>query len=153
MHMRGAAAFLRRAMLVLLVLVPVACSSILDSLLGIYQGPMPDQADIVNEVVIVRIVSTQPSTGIQNFYLDRVRFLEANDPHNVNRVVEATARDVQGRVDELGLRVGDRIRISTRFFGTMRTAGLHQVPNWPGHDYFEYPIGFHFLTAVERVSP
>ncbi|HEV2148819.1 MAG TPA: hypothetical protein VGR37_15550 [Longimicrobiaceae bacterium] len=125
-----------------------------ESILGIYRGPEPSRESIVGETVIIRWVSGQPETGIQRFYVDRERYL-TSAPHNINRIVEVTSRDIQPAVAEMQLKVGERVRISTTFH-SFRTVGelSRYFENWP-HDkkYHEYPIGFHVLTSVERVAP
>ena len=128
------------------------CESALLTLIGAYPGPNPDQADITAERVIVRFVSRPVEGGTQYYYVDRVRLLES-EPHDINRVVEVIPGEVQPRVRELGLQVGDTIRISTRYVSNREAGDLGKyVPNWPFDKYGEYPIGFHTLTAVERVS-
>ena len=128
------------------------CESALLTLIGAYPGPGPDQTDIAAETVIVRTASEQAETGIEFFLVDRVHLLKTR-PHDINRVVEVMSRDVQAEVSELGLQVGDTIRISTRYVSNREAGDLGKyVPNWPFDKYGEYPIGFHTLTAVERVS-
>jgi hypothetical protein len=119
-----------------------------DGLLGIYNGPQPAQTDITEEVVVVRSWDVTPS-GQHQYIMDRVRFTEAGDPHNVNRVVwvsttEATAAAVIG----LDLQTGDRVTISTEFSGVRQIGELTEVPNWPGHRSTEYPIGVHLFTSA-----
>jgi hypothetical protein len=135
-----------------LITLPLAgCGDILEgSFWGTYKGELPVEQRIEDERVIVRIISTSPGFNIQNFYVDRVQYLEANDPHNVNRIVEVTAREVQPLVDQLKLQVGDTIRISTRYEGIATGSKRQAIPDWPGHRYREFPIGFHALTAVEK---
>jgi hypothetical protein len=135
-----------------LALMP-ACGSIADSLLNTYTGPRPSQDDISSEIAIVRTVEVQPGTGIQSFFLDRERFL-TTAPHDINRVVLVTARDVQPAVTPMQLEVGDRVRISTEFI-SFREAGdlARYVPDWPFDKYDEYLLGFHALTEIERLAP
>jgi hypothetical protein len=122
-------------------------------LLGVYTGPPPSKADIVAETVIVRTARKQAETGISFFHVDRVRLLNTS-PHDINRVVEVTSRDVQPVVEQLGVQVGDTLRISTRYLANQEVGGLGEyVPDWPFDRYDEYTIGFHVLTAVERVGP
>ena len=147
---------LRQLVGAVLVIVPVlstaACESAALTLLGAYDGPSPDRTDIVAETVIVRTARRQVETGIEFFLVDRVLLLEAK-PHNINRIVEVMSRDIQMEVSELGLQVGDTIRISTRYVSNREVGGLgKQVPDWPYDKWDEYPIGFHTLTSVERVT-
>lgn len=142
-----------QAMLVAMGVLLTGCDGILGSLTRTYPGPAPSRDDITAETVIVRTVSAQPGTGILFFYVDRVRFLES-DPHNINRVVEVTSRDIHPAVTALALKVGDRVRISTRFLSHREAGALgNHIPNWPFDRYDEYPLGLHALSAVERVAP
>lgn len=135
------------------VLLTSGCDSILGSLTRTYPGPAPSREDVMEETVIVRTVHAQRDTGILFFYVDRVRFLES-DPHNINRVVEVTSRDIHPAVDALRLKVGDRIRISTRFLSHREAGDLGKhIPNWPFDRYDEYLLGLHALRSVERVAP
>jgi hypothetical protein len=135
------------------VLATPGCDGILGSLTRTYPGPEPSREDIAAETVIVRTVSTQPGTGFLFFYVDRERFL-ASDPHNINRVVEVTSRDLHPAVAALELKPGDRVRISTRFLSLREAGALGQhVPNWPLDRYDEYLLGLHALTSIERVAP
>jgi hypothetical protein len=129
------------------------CESAVLTLLGAYDGPNPDQANISAERVIVRFASQPAESGAQHFYVDRLRLLETR-PHDINRVVELVPGDVQSEVSRLGLEVGDTITISTRYLIDHEAGDLGKyVPDWPFDRYGEYPIGFHTLTAVERVNP
>ncbi|HEX7241817.1 MAG TPA: hypothetical protein VF263_16165 [Longimicrobiaceae bacterium] len=149
---RTASRSIRSACLGVLVLL-AGCDTLFGSLTGAYRGPRPSETDIAGETVVVRTVDTQPATGIRFYHVDRVRFLDAGDPHHVDRVVEVHSRDVQPAVERLALKVGDRVRISTRYVETRLVGGLgDRVPDWPGHGYDEYPIGFHALTSVERAQ-
>lgn len=104
-----------RAMLTgVALLLTSGCDGIVGSLTRAYPGPAPSQDHITEETVIVRTVRAEPGTGILFFYVDRVRYLET-DPYNINRVVEVTSRDIHPAVEPLGLKVGDRIQISTQF--------------------------------------
>lgn len=135
------------------ILLASGCDSIFGSLTSTYPGPAPSKDDIAGETVIVRTVSAQPGTGILFFYVDRVRFLES-EPHNINRVVEVTSRDIHPEVVALGVTVGDRLRISTQFLSYREAGDLGKhVPNWPFDKYDEYLIGLHALTSVQRVDP
>ena len=129
-----------------------ACDSIVGVLTGAYRGPRPAGDNIASEVVIVRSINRQPS-GVALLILDRVRYSENGDPHDVNRVAEALTTQVQPAFDALDVHVGDRLVVSTTFIQVGETGELRQVPNWPGHDYPEYPIGVHYLTAVAKAAP
>jgi hypothetical protein len=115
-----------------------------------YRGPVPDREPIVEEVVIIRKVGS--SGEVLLFVADRVRYLEGGKPHNVNRVVRVQTAD-QAMVTPLNLVVGDRVVISTSFASIGDAAEMTEVPDWPGHRYYEYPIGVHVLTAIRRTAP
>ncbi|HEX8359005.1 MAG TPA: hypothetical protein VF613_02730 [Longimicrobium sp.] len=136
----------------LCLLSAAACESAALTLIGAYPGPNPDRTDIVAETVIVRTAREQAETGIEFFLFDRVRVLKTK-PHDINRIVEVMSRDIQAEVSRLDLQVGDTILISTRYVADREAGELGEyVPDWPFDKYGEYPIGFHTLTAVERVS-
>jgi hypothetical protein len=148
-------AFFRGLVLTAALLASVAtgaCDSVFAALTGVYRGPRPAHENIESEVVIVRSINRQPS-GVALLILDRIRYSENGDPHDVNRVVEALTTQVQSAFDALNVRVGDRLVVSTSFIQVGETGDLREVPNWPGHDYAEYPIGLHYLTAVARATP
>jgi hypothetical protein len=138
------------ATLALAGLASAGCGDILGWLSGAYDGPRPDQDPLSGEIVILR---NTPARADDRLLLDRVRYLEGGDPHNVNRVIYAVTSDVRDQVAALNLRPGDRLVISTRFQGIAEAAELNEVPNWPGHDYFEYPVAQHALTAIARAAP
>ncbi|HEX6911470.1 MAG TPA: hypothetical protein VF142_13785 [Longimicrobium sp.] len=116
---------------------------------GAYRGPTPDPVGLTNEVVIIRSIQTGPQAI--RFLADRVTYLEAGDPHDVNRVIRAgTSPDNWELVRDLGFTVGERVTISTRFAYIGDASDLTAVPEWPGHDFREYPIGVHVLTAIAR---
>lgn len=125
------------------------CDSILGGLSGAYRGSQPARENIVSEVVIVRSINRQ-SSGVARLILDRVRYSEAGDPHDVNRVVQALTTQVQSTFDGLNVQVGDRLVVSTSFIQVSEAGGLSEVPNWPGHGYAEYPVALHSLTSVAR---
>lgn len=129
-----------------------ACDSILGALSGAYRGPRPARENIASEVVIVRSINRQPS-GVGLLILDRVRYSENGAPHDVNRVVQALTTQVQPVFDALNVQVGERLVVSTSFIEVTDAGGLREVPNWPGHDYPEYPIGLHYLTSVAKAAP
>jgi hypothetical protein len=129
-----------------------ACDSVFAVLTGVYRGPRPAHENIESEVVVVRSLNRQPS-GVARLVLDRVRYVDGGDPHNVNRVVQGLTTHVQPAFDALNIQAGDRLVVSTTFVQVSEAGGLSEVPNWPGHDYAEYPIGLHYLTAVARATP
>ncbi len=145
----------RRSRIQLIAPLLVACAvalagcDVVGRISGAYRGPSPAQEGITSEVVIIRSVQTGPQAI--RFLADRVRYLEGGDPHDVNRVVRAgTSLDNWEQVRDLGLTVGDRVTISTRFAYIGDASELDEVPDWPGHDFREYPIGVHVLTAISR---
>lgn len=143
---------LRSALLGLAVIVAPGCDGILATLSNTYTGTPPSREDITNETVVVRRVRAQAETGIQFFLVERERFL-TTDPHDIDRVVEVTSRDIQPMVTPMRLAAGDRIRITTRFLSYRESGELAQyVADWPFDRYDEYPIGFHTLTSVERLA-
>lgn len=116
---------------------------------GAYRGPSPAQEGITNEVVIIRSIQTGPQAI--RFLADRVRYVEDGDPHDVNRVVRAgTSLDNWEEVRDMNVAVGERVTISTRFAYIGDASDLDEVPDWPGHDFREYPIGVHVLTGISR---
>jgi hypothetical protein len=145
---------LSRPVLLLAVLVLAGCGDILaGTSWDRYRGETPATQNITGEVVIVRILSRGLSGNeITHFYVDRIRYLTENDPHNVNRIVQATAREIQPRVHSLNLQEGDTLRISSRYEGLANGNAHAKIPNWPGHRYVEFPIGFHVLEAIEKVG-
>ena len=84
--------------------------------------------------------------------MDRERYRAS--PHDINRIVELTSRRIQPEVLAMGLETGDRVRISTRFASFREAGGLSRYfHDWPYDRYWEYPIGQHDITSVERVAP
>ena len=133
-------------------LIAGGCGDILGRISGAYRGPVPEREPIVEEVVIIRKV-TSWSQGVE-LVADRVRYLEAGKPHDVNRVVRVqTSPANQEQVAAMGLVVGERVTISTRFAGIGDAAEMTEVPNWPGHGFYEYPIAEHVLTSITRTGP
>lgn len=117
--------------------------------LGSYRGPLPSQEDITDEVVIVRSEYVWVPGSVHEFIMDRVRFQEAGDPHNVDRVVRVlTTEETAAAVIGLHLQAGDRVTISTEFAQLSKVRALTEVPNWPGHRYREYPIGGHWFRSA-----
>lgn len=136
------------------VLAVQGCDGLLGSVTGAYGGPRPETQPLSNETVIIRNVTTTLDGRIYSFHGDRVRFTEAKDPHNINRVVDVRPADAEAALKALQPKVGDRVRITTRFFDIGEASGLDdKIPDWPYGKYIEYPVGVHFLTSVERVSP
>jgi hypothetical protein len=123
---------------------------VLGRISGAYRGPVPDREAIVDEVVIVRSIASW-SQGVQ-IVADRVRYLEAGKFHDVNRVVRVQTATHE-LVTPLNLVVGDRVAITTNFAGVGDAAEMTEVPDWPGHDFYEYPIGVHVLTSIRRTVP
>jgi len=145
---------LRRAWLLLLFVALVCtggCTDLVGALLGGYTGPAPEQIDIVDEVVVVRRIYVADHGGISSFLGDRLRYLE-KDPHNVNRLVDVKLRDLRPVVEQLRTKEGDTLRISTRFHYITEASGPTGAPDWPYEKYFDYPMGSHLLTNVERVA-
>lgn len=143
----------RHAVFIVGVLAVAGCDSLFGLFFDVYTGPPPEQVNIVGETVIVRSARRQPGTGLHLFHLDRVHLLES-DPHDIDRIIDAHSLDVQSRVDSLNLKVGDRVRISTRYIGDSAVQGLGKyIPDWPDARYGEYTIGQHALTSVERLTP
>lgn len=135
------------------VLTTAGCGDLILSISGGYTGPQPAAESLTNEVAIVRQVREQYEGQIA-LILDRARYLDANDPHDVNRVVKAwTTRDNQEAVANLNLAPGERVVVSTEFTGVDETGGSLGVPNWPGHKAMEYPIGSHRIVQISRATP
>lgn len=145
----------RRAALIVLsayAFLAGGCGDILGRISGAYRGPVPAWEPIVEEVAIVRKV-TSWSQGVE-LVADRVRYLEIGKPHDVNRVVQVyTSPANQEQVAAMGLVAGERVTISTRFAGIGDAAEMTEVPNWPGHGFYEYPIAEHVLTSITRTGP
>lgn len=153
MFRRGFSRLACLALIGVCVLPVSGCDSIGDLILGErYRGPRPAEEAIFNEVAIVRGVTVTES-GQTALLLDRVRFTDAGEPHNVNRVVRvlsgASKRD---EVAALNLDRGDRVVVSTEFQGVTNAIGSMSVPDWPGHGAYEYPIGIHAVTAIARAG-
>lgn len=141
-----------QAVLVIVAAATTSACDVADRLIGAYRGPMPKQEAITNEVAIIRSVQSGP--GAVRFLADRVRYLEAGKPHDVNRVVlvVTTAANWE-QVSAMALTAGERVTFSSEFLGNTDASDLREVPDWPGHDYLEYPIGQHVLTSIARTSP
>jgi hypothetical protein len=128
------------------------CNAVSDYISGEkYRGPRPAAENITNEVAIVRDVQALPLGDV--LLMDRVRYTEAGDPHNVNRVVRVgPVAELRDSVAALNLVRGDRVLISTRFTGITNTIGSMSVPDWPGHTAYEYPISLHAITSIARIQ-
>ncbi|HZG43023.1 MAG TPA: hypothetical protein VEY93_08685 [Longimicrobium sp.] len=129
------------------------CNGIADYILGeAYGGPQPAPENITNEIAIVRSLEVTPSSR-SGLVLERVRFADAGDPHNVNRVIQAGSGEaMREAVAALHLSRGDRVVVSTTFVSVTNTIGNNGVPDWPGHKAYEYPIGIHAITAIARAT-
>lgn len=146
--------FWARLFLLLACVLPAAgCNAIGDVILGErYRGPQPATEGIVNETAVVRLVEVGPS-GQTVLLVDRERYVEAGDPHNVNRVVRvASGEAMRHAVAALNLAPGDRLVLSTQYQGDVNVIGSMNVPDWPGHSAYEYPIAFHSITAITRAG-
>lgn len=89
----------------------------------------------------------------QSLLLDRVRFVENGRPHHVDRVIQGYTRHVVPTFQDLAVRVGDTLVVSSRFFQFHEGGGDMGVPNWPGREAagaLEYPLGAHEITAAAR---
>jgi hypothetical protein len=138
--------FLAAALLVPVAVALAGC----EFSLGGYVGPRPDGAALVNEVVVIRRLGRPDGDPerVAAFFADRVRFVAAGDPHNVNRIVQVTSGELETDPHLAGAQVGDTLRITTRYDRTYYTSVSAPVPDWPGHDHYEYPIAYHTLVAV-----
>jgi hypothetical protein len=106
-----------RLALILACALPVAgCDALGDLILGEnYDGPRPAAEGITSEVAVVRLVEVVPS-GQTVLLIDRERYVEAGDPHNVNRVVRvASGEAMREAVAALNLARGDRVVVSTEY--------------------------------------
>jgi hypothetical protein len=135
-----------------LVLALAGCGA--SDLLPHYTGPQPSREPIASERVVVReiVLSAIHTDAAGAVYGERTRYLEAGDPHNVNRVIRAAGGELHTELAALNVKVGDTLLISTRYDTTYYDAvAPGAVPDWPGHTHLEYPIARHTLTSVERV--
>jgi hypothetical protein len=137
----------RRAAFLVGVLAVAISGCDLAEITGGYSGPLPEKVGLVAEEVIVRRIESEG----EHLIVDRVRF--ATDPHNVNRVISVNTSALKGQTDALNLKVGDHVVVSTEFVQIGEIVDFPEVPNWPGHNAIEFPIGSHRLTAVARVAP
>lgn len=138
------------AALAVCALAASGCGDVIDGLTGGYRGPLPAREGLSGETVIVRSISAGADS--HRLVLDRVRYLDAGDPHDVNRVILAYSMDLFAQVQALNPQPGDRLVVSTTFFQMGETGDLGEVPDWPGHDHVEFPIGAHHVTAIARES-
>lgn len=130
------------------------CEGIIGYVTATYTGPKPASDPLQGEIVIIRTVYTRSDGRIHAIHADRVRFVDAKKPHDINRVVDVRPADAEAALEALQPKVGDRVRISTRFSGIGEASGLEdKIPDWPYGRYIDYPIGVHLLTAIERVAP
>lgn len=142
---------MRVALLATVVMVLAGCGA--SDLLPHYSGPQPSRDPLANERVVVRKVvssATNPNAA-GAVYVERTRFVEAGDPHNVNRVIRAAGGELAAQLAALGVKAGDTLLISTRYDTTYYDAlAPGAVSDWPGHTHLEYPIARHTLTSVAR---
>jgi hypothetical protein len=153
MTMRSAFRTLRLPLLAATLLcASAACDEIVE-LSGGYTGPPPATEPLAAEAVRIAEIR-QSSGGPVEFLLDRTRFVDARDPHNVNRVVKArTTPGTQAAVAALNLREGERVVITTEYSHMDETGGEMDVPNWPGHSAMEYPVSAHRIVSSARAAP
>ncbi len=153
MTMRSASRALRLSLLAATLLCASAACDSLVELSGGYTGPPPATDPLAAEAVRIAEIR-QSGTGPIELLLDRTRFVDARDPHNVNRVVKArTTPETQGAVAALALREGERVVITTEFSHVDETGGEMDVPNWPGHGAMEYPVSAHRIVSIARAAP
>jgi hypothetical protein len=123
----------------------VACTNALAP----YRGPQPDAVPLVNEAVVIRVVEA-PLLGQYSYIVDRERFVAAGDPHNVNRIVWIFAKegDLEG-VPGPALQPGARVVVTTEYVGARSVGALPEIPDWPGHGYYLYPVGWHRIVSLQ----
>ncbi|HZG43022.1 MAG TPA: hypothetical protein VEY93_08680 [Longimicrobium sp.] len=147
----AAVRFAATLMLVAACALPSAGCDLLDPLSGLYRGPSPVAEGISGEEAIVRRVSVLSGGSV--FIIDRVRYVQAGDPHNINRVAEvATTEATRDAVAELNLQRGDRVIVTTTFHAVTEQVGSMSIPDWPAPGVYEYPIGFHYITSIRRAG-
>ncbi|HEX8453720.1 MAG TPA: hypothetical protein VF647_16580 [Longimicrobium sp.] len=116
-------------------------------------GPRPSETGLARERVVVRTAEPLPGIPVREYLLDRLRYLDARDPHNVNRIIRGQADLPWPRLDSLGVAVGDTLVVSTRFERSDRVYGLNvTIPDWPGHGARSYLVGTHTITEVEKAG-
>ena len=151
--MRPALAAARPALAALALLSACAGCDLIDAASGGYNGPLPARDGLAGETALVARVRPGPQGQVESV-LDRVRFVEAGTPHDVNRVVKArTTPANQAEVGALDLREGERVTLSTTFVQIDEGGGSMGVADWPGHGAMEYPVGGHQIVAISRASP
>jgi hypothetical protein len=138
----------------LALLVLPACDALFDSAFKVYRGPQPASQDLVDERVILRALQSYVDGKPQDYYLDRLQFLERADSLHIDRVVLGTPEIAQARLDSLGVVRGDTLVVSTRYKAIVYNGGLEMyIPNWGANRYYNgYPIAVHTLTKVEKVN-
>jgi hypothetical protein len=131
--------------------LPITGCDVLDSSSGLYRGPRPVPEAIAGEEAVIRRVSVLPGGSV--FVVDRVRYVKAGDPYNINRVAEvATTEATRDQVAALNLRPGERVLLTTRFHMVTEQVGSLSTPDWPAPGVYEYPIGFHYIVSIERAG-
>lgn len=147
-------------MLALCLAIPgLAGCELIDRLAGEYDGKMPAKADVVSEAVIIRSFQRDPAGTaeagrLRRIYLDRVRYLDARDFHDVNRIILGETGDFTAHIESLNLGVGDTVVVSADYQGVYHGgAATGVVPNWPGDRYIDYPVAVHRLTEIRRKTP
>jgi hypothetical protein len=128
-----------------------ACDAIMAEITGAYRGLPPAREGISGEEIVIRRATAVDSGWV--FIIDRTRYVEAGDPYNINRIVKVvTTGATRDQAASLGLQRGDRVVVSTAFGSITKQVGSLSIPDWPGPGRYEYPIGFHSLTAIARAG-
>jgi hypothetical protein len=158
LRISGAARLARAASVLLLTGVAAGGCGWFGELVGEYSGPMPAKGNLAQEVVIVRSFQRDPAGPeegrLRRMHLDRVRYIDARDFDDVNRVVLGETGELTARVESLNLAIGDTVVISGEYAGLYRGgAASGVVPNWPGDRYVDYPVGVQRLLEIKRKSP
>ncbi|HST63177.1 MAG TPA: hypothetical protein VLK84_30990 [Longimicrobium sp.] len=63
-----------------------------------------------------------------------------------------TTEATRNQVAALNPQPGDRVILSTTFGSITKQVGSLATPDWPGPNRYEYPIGFHYITAIARAG-
>jgi hypothetical protein len=122
---------------------------------GNYIGPLPQRADLSEEVVIVRHASRDgsgPRAGlVTSMYLDRVSYIESGRLRSVDRVILGQTWTLGPRIDSLNIGIGDTVIVSTEY-GNVNRGGPPKgaIPDWPGTGHHDYPVGWHVVTQIRR---
>jgi hypothetical protein len=150
--------FRRGLIMAAAIMIAVGACDWIDRLAGEYSGPMPGSGDLAGESVVVRSFRRDPAGPeegkLRRMHLDRVRYLDARDFNDVNRVVLGETGELTEYVESLNLEVGDTVVISTDYQGIYYGgAASGVVPNWPGDDYIDYPVAVHRLLEIRRPVP